>query len=188
MKEIPEHLEYAFLQGEDQLPVVISSTLSIHEKAKLLEVLRNHKRAIAWSVVDIKGIDSSFCTHNILMEDEYKPTVQPQRKVNLDIKDVVKKEVIKLLDVGQIYPISGSSWVSPVQVVQKKGGMIVVNNEKNELIPQHTVIVWRVCNDYIKLNDVTRKYHFPLPFIDQMLKRLAGHEYYCFLDGFSGYF
>ncbi|GJW89949.1 reverse transcriptase domain-containing protein [Tanacetum coccineum] len=98
------------------------------------------------------------------------------------------RNVIKLLDAGIIYPISDSPWVSLVQVVPKKGGMIVVRNEKNELISQRAVTGWRVCNDYRKLNDVTRKDHFTLPFIDQMIERLAGHDYYCFLDGFSGYF
>ncbi|GJW21219.1 reverse transcriptase domain-containing protein [Tanacetum coccineum] len=122
------------------------------------------------------------------MEDEFKPSVQPQRRVNPNIKEVVKKVVIKLLDARLIYPISDNPWVSPVQVVLKKGGMTVVNNEKNELIPQRTITGWRVCIDYRKLNNATRKDHFPLPFIDQMLERLAGHEYYCFLDGFLGYF
>ncbi|GKE09635.1 DNA-directed DNA polymerase [Tanacetum coccineum] len=79
LKEPPEHLEYAFLQGDDQLSIVISSALSAHKKAKLLKVLKNHKGAIVWSIADIKGIDSSFCTHKILMEDEFKPTIQPQR-------------------------------------------------------------------------------------------------------------
>ncbi|GJR48974.1 DNA-directed DNA polymerase [Tanacetum coccineum] len=129
LKELPEHLEYAFLQENNQLPVVISSALSTVEKARLLEVLKNHKGAIAWSIMDIKGIDSSFCTHKILMEDEFKPSVQPQRRVNPNIKEVVKKEVIKLLDAGLIYPIYDSPWVSPVQVVPKKGGMTVVKNE-----------------------------------------------------------
>ncbi|GJT65235.1 DNA-directed DNA polymerase [Tanacetum coccineum] len=95
---LPEHLEYAFLQENNQLPVVISSALSTDEKTRLLEVLRNHKGAIAWSIMDIKGIDSSSCTHKILMKDEFKPSVQPQRRVNPNIKEVVKKEVIKLLD------------------------------------------------------------------------------------------
>ncbi|GKE82298.1 reverse transcriptase domain-containing protein, partial [Tanacetum coccineum] len=140
------------------------------------------------SIVDIKGIDSSFCTYKILMEDEFIPSVQPQRRVNPNVKEVVKKEVIKLLDAGLIYPISDSPWVSPVQVVPKKGGMTIVKNEKDELIPQRTFTGWRVCIDYRKLNNATRKDHFPLPFIDQMLKQLAGHEDYCFLDGFSGYF
>ncbi|GKF64895.1 reverse transcriptase domain-containing protein, partial [Tanacetum coccineum] len=112
----------------------------------------------------------------------------PQRRVYPNIKEVVKKEVVKLLDAELIYPISDSPWVSPVQVVPKKEGMTVVKNEKNKLIPQRTVTGWRVCIDFRKLNDTTRKDHFPLSFIDQMLERLAGHEYYCFLDGFSGYF
>ncbi|GJT21947.1 DNA-directed DNA polymerase [Tanacetum coccineum] len=114
LKELPKHLEYAFLQGDDQLPVVISSALSSLEKTKLLEVLKNHKRAITWSIEDIKGIDSSFYTHKILMEDEFKSTIQPQRRVNPNIKEVVKKEIVKLLDAGLIYPISDSPWVSPV--------------------------------------------------------------------------
>ncbi|GJW70339.1 hypothetical protein Tco_0127256 [Tanacetum coccineum] len=103
LKELPEHLEYAFLQENKQLPVVISSALSATKKTKLLKVLRNHKGEIAWSIADIKGIDSSFCTHKILMEDEFKPSVQPQRWVNPKIKEEVKKEVIKLLDAGLIY-------------------------------------------------------------------------------------
>ena len=103
------------------------------------------------------------------------------------MKEVVRKEVMKLLDAGIIYPISDSAWVSPVQVVPKKGGMTVVPNEKNELIPTRTVTGWRMCLDYRRLNEVTRKDHFPLPFADQMLERLAGYAYYCFLDGYSGY-
>ena len=98
-----------------------------------------------------------------------------------------KERSAKLLDAGIIYPISDSKWVSPVQVVPKKGGMTVVKNDANELIPTRTVTGWRVCIDYRKLNDATRKDHFPLPFIDQMLEKLAGHDYYCFLDGYSGY-
>ncbi|GKB46458.1 reverse transcriptase domain-containing protein [Tanacetum coccineum] len=168
--------------------MVISSALSTTEKARLLEVLKNHKGVIAWSIADIKGINSSFCTHKILMEDKFKPSVQHQRRVNPNIKEVVKKEVINLLDPRLIYPISDSPWVSPVQVIPKKGGMTVVKNEKDELIPQRMVTRWRVCIDYQKLNNAAGKDHFPLPFIDQMLERLAGHEYYCFLDGFSGYF
>ncbi|KAJ0494617.1 putative nucleotidyltransferase, Ribonuclease H [Helianthus annuus] len=122
------------------------------------------------------------------MEDDYKSVVQPQRRLNPNMQEVVKKEVLKLLDAGVIYPISDSPWVSPTQVVPKKGGMTVIMNEKNELIPSRTVIGWRVCIDYRKLNDATRKDHFPFPFIDQMLERLAGQQFYCFLDGFSGYF
>ncbi|GJU90281.1 reverse transcriptase domain-containing protein [Tanacetum coccineum] len=99
-----------------------------------------------------------------------------------------KKEVEKLLDAGLIYPISDSPWVSPVHCVPKKGGMTVVKNDENDLIPTRLVTGWRVCIDYRKLNEATRKDHFPLPFMDQMLERLAGNQFYCFLDGFSGYF
>nr|GFB26468.1 reverse transcriptase domain-containing protein [Tanacetum cinerariifolium] len=81
-----------------------------------------------------------------------------------------------------------SPWVSPVHCVPKKGGFTVVENEENELIPTRLVIGWRVCIDYRKLNEATRKDHFPLPFMDHMLERLARNEYYCFLNGFSGYF
>nr|GEV09733.1 reverse transcriptase [Tanacetum cinerariifolium] len=98
------------------------------------------------------------------------------------------EEVIKLLDAGMIYPISDSPWVSPIHYVPKKGGMTVVANENNELIPTRLVTGWRVCIDYRKLNDATKKDHFPLPFMDQMLERLVKNEFYCFLYGFSGYF
>lgn len=93
---------------------------------------------------------------------------------------------MKLLDAGPIYPIYESSWVSQVHVVPKKGGTTIIINWKNELIPTRTVTGWRVCLDYRRLNIATRKDHFPLPFIDQILERLAGHDYYCFLDGYSG--
>nr|GEV33647.1 reverse transcriptase domain-containing protein [Tanacetum cinerariifolium] len=99
-----------------------------------------------------------------------------------------KKEVLKLLDAGMIYPISDSPWASLIHCVPKKGGIIVVSNKENELIPTRLVTGWTVCIDYRKLNEATRKDHFPLPFMDQMLERLAGNEFYCFLDGFSGYF
>ncbi|GJX06783.1 reverse transcriptase domain-containing protein [Tanacetum coccineum] len=179
---------YAFLEGDDKLPVIIAKDLSVEEKAALIKVLKSHKRAIAWKLSDIKGINPEFCTHKILIEEDYKPAVQHQRRVNPKIHDVIKKEVEKLLDAGLIYPISDSPWVSPVHCVPKKGGFTIVENDENELIPTRLVTGWRVCIDYRKLNEATHKDHFPLPFMDQMLERLAGNEYYCFLDGFSGYF
>ncbi|GJY01779.1 reverse transcriptase domain-containing protein [Tanacetum coccineum] len=188
LKDLPPHLEYAFLEGDNKLPVIIAKDLSVEEKSALIKVLKSHKRAIAWKLSDIKGINPEFCTHKILMEEDYKPAVQHQRRVNPKIHDVIKKEVEKLLDAGLIYPISDSPWVSPVHCVPKKGGFTVVENDENELIPTRLVTGWRVCIDYRKLNEATRKDHFPLPFMDQALERLAGNKYYCFLDGFSGYF
>jgi len=104
------------------------------------------------------------------------------------MQEVVKKEILKLLDAGIIYPISDSEWVSPVQVVPKKGGMTVIKNERDELISTRTVTGWRMCIDYRRLNQATRKDHFPLPFIDQMLERLTRHSFFCYLDGYSGFF
>ncbi|GJS72249.1 hypothetical protein Tco_0705090 [Tanacetum coccineum] len=129
LKDLPAHLEYAFLEKDNKLPVIISKDLKEDEKVKLIEVLKAHKSALAWKISDIKGIDPKFCTHKILMEDDFKPVVQMQRRVNPKIHEVIKKEVIKLLDAGLIYPISDSPWVSPVHCVPKKGGMTVVQND-----------------------------------------------------------
>ncbi|RVW70613.1 Retrovirus-related Pol polyprotein from transposon 17.6 [Vitis vinifera] len=122
------------------------------------------------------------------MEEEAKPIRQPQRRLNPHLQEVVQTEVLKLLQAGFIYPISDSPWVSPTQVVPKKSGITVVQNEKGEEIATRLTSGWRVCIDYRKLNVVTRKDHFPLPFIDQVLERVSGHPFYCFLDGYSGYF
>ncbi|GJR99445.1 hypothetical protein Tco_0315954 [Tanacetum coccineum] len=132
LKELPPHLEYAFLEENNKLPVIISKDLSQDEKTSLINVLKNRKQAIAWKLSDIRGIDPEFCSHKILLEDDYEPSVQHQRRVNPKIHDVIKKEVEKLLDAGLIYPISDSPWVSPVHCVPKKGGMTVVKNEEND--------------------------------------------------------
>ena len=121
------------------------------------------------------------------MDPDSSPSREPQWRLNNAMREVVKKEVLTLLHARIIYPVPHSEWVSPVQVVPKKGGMKVVENEKNELIPQRMVTGWRMCIDYRKLNKATKKDHFPLPFIDEMLERLANHSFYCFLDGYSGY-
>ncbi|GJX94061.1 DNA-directed DNA polymerase [Tanacetum coccineum] len=120
LKILPQHLEYAYLHGDKSFPIIISSKLSKKEKMLLLQVLEKRKGAIAWKMSDIKGISPSYCTHKILMEDDCKSAIQPQRSLNPKVQDVVKNEIVKLLDSGLIYPISNSSWVSPIQVVPKK--------------------------------------------------------------------
>nr|GEW73545.1 reverse transcriptase domain-containing protein [Tanacetum cinerariifolium] len=129
LRVLHPHLEYAFLEGDDKLPVIIAKNLSVEEKTALLTVLKSHKQTITWKLSDIK-----------------------------------------------------------LHCVPSKGGFTVVKNKDNELILTRMVTGWRVCIDYRKLNEATRKDHFPLPFMDQMLERLAGNQYYCILDGFSGYF
>nr|GEV15295.1 reverse transcriptase domain-containing protein [Tanacetum cinerariifolium] len=151
LKDLPPHLEYAFLEGDDKLPVIIAKDLSIEEKTPLITVLVSRKRAIAWKLSDIKGIDPEFYTHKILIEEDFEPAVQHQRRVNPKIHDVIM-------------------------------------NEENELILTRLVMGWRVCIDYCYLNEATCKDHFPLLFMDQMLERLAGNQYYCFLYDFSRYF
>nr|GEU55895.1 reverse transcriptase domain-containing protein [Tanacetum cinerariifolium] len=160
LKELPPHLEYAFLEGDDKLPVIIAKDLSVDEKIALITILNSHKRAIAWKLSDIKGINPEFCTHKIIMEEDFEPAVQHRE----------------------------GPWVSPVHYVPNKRGFTVVENEDNELIPTRLVTGWRVCIDYRKLNEATRKDYFPLPFMDRMLERLAVNQFYCFLDGFPGYF
>ena len=152
--------------------MIISASLLELEKEKLLRVLRDHKNMLEWSLVDLKGIRPSMCMHRILLEDGHKPLVEARRRLNPTMKEVVCKEVLKWLDTGVIYPISDNAWVSPVQVVSKKGGTTVIRTENNTLLPYRTVTEWRICIDYRKLNKATRKDHFPLSFLDQMLDLL----------------
>nr|GEZ42624.1 reverse transcriptase domain-containing protein [Tanacetum cinerariifolium] len=130
-------------KGDDKLPVIISKGLKDEEKTAFIKVLKSQQRAIAWKLSDIKGINLEFCTHKILMEDDFEPAVQNQIRVNPKIHDVIKKEVDKLLDARLIYAISNSPWVIPVHYVPKKGGFTVVENEENELIPTRLVTGWR---------------------------------------------
>ncbi|RVW98217.1 Retrovirus-related Pol polyprotein from transposon 17.6 [Vitis vinifera] len=188
LKPLPVELKYTYLEANNQCPVVISSSLTSHQENCLMEVLRRCKKAIGWQISDLKGISPLVCTHHIYMEEEAKPIRQFQRRLNPHLQEVVRAEVLKLLQAGIIYPISDSPWVSPTQVVPKKSGITVVQNEKGEEITTRLTSGWRVCIDYRKLNAVTRKDHFPLPFIDQVLERVSGHPFYCFLDGYSGYF
>nr|GFB33370.1 hypothetical protein [Tanacetum cinerariifolium] len=152
LKELPPHLEYAFLGNNGKWPVIIAKDLSSNKKTNLINVLKTQKKAIAWKLTDIKGIDPEFCSHKILLEEDYSPKVQSQKRVNPKIHDVIKK----------------NPWVSPIHCVPKKGGMTVIKNDENELVPTRLITGWRVCIDYRKLNEAIRKDHFPLPFMDQM--------------------
>ncbi|KAL6333014.1 hypothetical protein AAG906_020034 [Vitis piasezkii] len=164
LKPLPVDLKYAYLEEDEKCPVVISSTLT-----------SDQEDTIGWKISDLKGISPLVCNHHIYMEEDAKP--------------VVRGEVLKLLQAGIIYPISNSLWVSPTQVVvPKKFGITVIQNEKGEKVSTRLTSGWWVCIDYRRLNSVTRKDHFPLPFMDQVLERVSGHHFYCFLDGYSGYF
>ena len=143
-KPLPSHLKYAYLGVESTLPVIISASLTALEEEKLLRVLRDHKQALGWSLANLKGIRPSMCMHRILLEDGHKPSVEAQRRLNPTMKEVVRKEVLKWLDTGVLYPISDSAWVSPVQVVPKKGGTTVIRTENNILLQSQIVTGWRM--------------------------------------------
>ena len=134
-KPLPSHLKYAYLRTASTLPVIISTSLTEIEEDKLLRVLRDHKNALGWSLVDLKGIRLSMCIYRILLEDGHKPSVEAQRRLNPTMKELVRKEVLKWLDIQIIYPIFDIAWVSPVQVVPKKGGTTVIRTENNTLLP-----------------------------------------------------
>jgi hypothetical protein len=187
LKPLPEDMKYAFLDDKKIYPVIISANLSGEEESKLLEVLRAHRPAIGYSLDDLKGISPALCMHKINLEEDAKPFVDNQCRLHPRMKEVVRKEVIKLIEAGIIYPIADSKWVSPVHCVPKKGGITVVPNDENELVAQRTVTGYRMCIDFRKLNKATRKDHYPLPFIDQMLERLSKHSHFCYLDGYSGF-
>jgi hypothetical protein len=145
--------------------VIISDKLSHEETQKLVATLEKYRLVIGYSLKGLKGISLSLCTHRIPMDQDNKPVQEHQRRLNNMMREVVKKEVLKLLKAGVIYLISDSEWVSP----------------------QQTITGWRMCIDYEKLNKATRKDHFPLPFIDEMLERLANHSFFCYWDGYCGY-
>nr|GEX63669.1 reverse transcriptase domain-containing protein [Tanacetum cinerariifolium] len=120
LKDLPPHLDYAFLGENNKWPVIIAKDLSVDEKSALLKVLKSQKQAIAWKLADIKGIDPEFCSYKILLEEDYSPKVQSQRRVNPKIHDVIKKKVEKIRDAGLIYPISDSPLFSLMHCVLKK--------------------------------------------------------------------
>ncbi|CAM8890380.1 unnamed protein product [Rhodiola kirilowii] len=187
LKPLPGHLKYTFLGDNNTLPVIIKSGLEAGQERSLIKVLRHHKLAIGWTLADLRGVSPAVCMHRILLEDGAKPSREPQRRLNQIMMEIIQKEIQKLLDADVIYPISDSQWVSPVHVVPKKSGITVEEDTEGKMVTTRVKNGWRMCIDYRKLNVVTRKDHFPLPFIGQMLDRLAGKPYFCFLDGFSGY-
>ncbi|XP_047951965.1 uncharacterized protein LOC125197280 [Salvia hispanica] len=183
LKKLPANLKYAYLGEEDSFPIIINSGLTEEQEARLLTVLSKNKKAIGWSLTDLVGISPDVYMHHIRLEEGAKAHRDSQRKVNPNMREEILKEILKLLSLGIIYSVPDSEWVSPIHMVPKKSGIQVVKNERNELVPTRLVTGWRMCIDYRKLNTATRKDHFPLPFIDQMLERLAGRKYFCFLDG-----
>jgi len=139
LKPLPAGLRYAFLSENSTYLVIVNVSLNPAELTLFLSKLRNHCKALGYSLDDIAGISQDVCMHRIHLEDESKSSVEHKRRLNPNLKEMVTKEIMKLLEAGIIYPISDRSWVSPVHVVSKKGGVTVVKNEKDELIPTRTI-------------------------------------------------
>jgi hypothetical protein len=142
LKLLPENLKYKFLSPVESLPVIIASDLVDDQKKKLLDVLRENKEAIGWIIEDIKGISPSLVMHKIHLEENTKPSREPQRRLNPAMQEVVRTEVIKLLDAVIIYPILDSKWVSPIHVVPKCAGLTIVKNKDDELVSANLYSVW----------------------------------------------
>ena len=159
--------------------MIIASDLVDDQEKKLLDVLRENKEAIGWTIEDIEGISPSLVMHKIHLEKNSKPSREPQRRLNPAMQEV-RMEIIKLLNAGIIYPIFDSKRVSLIHIVPTRAGLTVVKNKDSELVPTRIQSRWRVCIDYHRLNDATRKDHFPLSLIDQMVEHLARHKYYYF--------
>jgi Reverse transcriptase (RNA-dependent DNA polymerase) len=168
--------------------VIINVALNKDQTNRLLSKLRAHQATIGYTIEDLKEISLSICMHQILMEDYHKPIAEAQRRLNPNLKEVVWKEIHKFLDVRIIYQISDNKWVSPVHVVQKKGGTTVMKSKDGALISTRMVTGWRICIDYRKLNLAIRKDHFSFLFINQMLERIVKHSFFCYLDDYSGFF
>ncbi|CAM8948156.1 unnamed protein product [Rhodiola kirilowii] len=169
LKPLPEHLKYAFLGENNTLPVIIKSGLETDQERRVIKVLRQHKLAIGWTLADLRGVNPAVCMHHILLEEGAKPSREPQRRLNPIMMEIIQKEIQKLLDADVIYPISDSQWVSPVHIVPKKTGITIEEDAEGKMVTTRVKNGWRMCIDYRKLNAVTRKDHFPLSFIDQML-------------------
>nr|GEZ57648.1 reverse transcriptase domain-containing protein [Tanacetum cinerariifolium] len=189
-KDLPPHLEYAFLEGNNKLPIIIAKELGDEEKSALIKVeFKDLPPHLEYAFLEGNNELPIIIAKELGDEEKsalIKVLKSHKRAIAWKLSDIQEVEI--LLDAGLIYPISDSPWVNPVHCVPKKGSFTIVENDENELILTRLVIGWRVCIDYQKLNEATRKDHFPLPFMDSMLERLAGNEFYCFLDGFFGFF
>ena len=149
--------------------IQVSKHLSHQERRVWQRFFNKQLSVFAWSYKDLKGVPPEVCEHHIHLEEGVKPICQRQRRLNPKYSLLVKDEIEKLLEIGFIYPVPYSEWVSPIVIVPKKNGKI------------------HICQDFKKLNNATKKDYFPLPFTDAILDAVAGHECYSFLDGFSRY-
>lgn len=155
LKVLPEHLKYTYLGEKEAPPIIISNNLSENEESDLIEILKQYKNVIGWTIADIKGLNPFICMHKIMKEEYLKPSRIAQRRLNTPMMEVVKKEIMKFLEVGIIYSISDNKLVCLVQIVPKKYGVTLVENKEGELVPNRVESGLHVCINYRKLNAIT---------------------------------
>ncbi|CAM8886387.1 unnamed protein product [Rhodiola kirilowii] len=185
LKALPTSLRYEFLGPNSTLPIIVNASLNNNETLRLLDVIREHKGAIGYSIDDLKGISPSLCMHRINLEDDSVPSRDHARRLNPIVGEVVKKEILKMLDAGIIFPIADSNWVSPIHVVPKKGGMTVVKNVKNEgIVLGHLVLKRGIEVDKAKVEVIEK---FPPPKDVKGIRSFLGHAgfYRRFIKDFS---
>lgn len=170
---MPSHLRYVFLGDHNTLLIIVAGDLETYQGEAFKAIVNNFIHAIGWTISNIIGIAPKIYSHKIKLEQDQVPSIERQRQFNHSMQEVVKKEITKWLDEGVINPISNSIWESPVQCVPKKGGITIVQNEKNYLIPIDSFMGWMLCMDYRKLNSWVEKDDFPMSFIDEILGRIA---------------
>lgn len=168
-------------------PIIVNVDLGSDETERLLEVLRRYLKALGYNIYDLTRINPYVSMHRIMLEEDSKASRDNQRRINPIMSEVVRKEVMELLNARIIYPISNSQWVSLIHVVPKKDKVTIVHNGKVELVVKCVESVWRICINCRKLNKATRKDYFSIPFIDQMLERLARHSNFYYLDKYFGF-
>ncbi|XP_038876920.1 uncharacterized protein LOC120069272 [Benincasa hispida] len=174
LKALLGHLKYVYLGKGNTFPVIISRELITTQEESLVETLKNWKEAIGWTLYDLKGASPSLCMPRITLEEGAKPTIQPLKRLNPTMQDVILKEIITLIEVDIIYPILDSKWVSSIHVVPKTTSMTIVENDKGEMVPMHVQNGWKMCIDFQKLNE--------------MVEQLAKKPFFCFHVGFSGFY
>ncbi|XP_076882699.1 uncharacterized protein LOC143531244 [Bidens hawaiensis] len=184
LKDLPKHLKYVFLGEGETLPAIISANLEEEQDKALVEVLREHKEAIGWTIAYLRGISPSIVMHKIITDPEAKPAHDAQRRLNPNMRE--EEGSVEVVGHGHHFSDLDYYVGKSEQTVPKKVGIQITRNEKGEEITTQLVTGWRICVDYRKLNAATSKDHFPLLFIDLIIEKLAGQKFYCFLDGYSG--
>ena len=155
---------------ENPRNIKINADAPDHVKKAAIELFHEYQDIFAWGHEDLKGIPSTLAEHTIHLVPNATPVQQRRYRMNPNYAERVKAELDKLLKAKFISPVDAAPWLSPMVIIPKKNGTL------------------RICVDFRKLNAATKKDHYPLPYMEEIIDEVAGHEMYSFLDCFSGYY